>query len=86
MENRLVTIYQEVDMKKLVMFLVLIMLSIPIDSIAEGFYICKKTKNCAMYVIESEVGYSWLIECMDGTMSSGFTEGAVYGGSCQKIV
>lgn len=54
------------------------------ESLAE-FYMCRND-DCATYVIEDNQGYSWHIECMDGTTASGRTNGAAYGGSCKQMV
>ncbi|TYP93623.1 hypothetical protein LX73_1330 [Fodinibius salinus] len=48
------------------------------------FYVCRNN-NCATYIIEDSEGFSWHIECMDGTMVSGRTSGAEYGGNCKQM-
>lgn len=53
------------------------------NALAE-FYMCRNA-NCAMYVITDSEGYSWHIECMDGTTADGRTDGATYGGRCPQV-
>ena len=72
-------------MKKFItLFLLVFTLNIALIG-AEGFYICRNTDDCAMYVIEDSEGFSWYIECMDGSTEAGRTNGAEYGGNCEKM-
>lgn len=54
------------------------------DALAE-FYVCRND-DCATYIIEDDEGFSWHIECMDGSTASGRTNGAEYGGNCEQMV
>lgn len=38
-----------------------------------------------MFVIEDDEGFSWYIECMDGTKAADRVNGASYGGNCQLM-
>lgn len=49
-----------------------------------NFYICRND-DCATYVIEDEEGFSWHIECQDGSTHTGRTNGASYGGNCELM-
>lgn len=53
------------------------------ETIAD-FYLCRND-DCATYIIEDNEGFSWHIECMDGSTASGRTNGAEYGGNCQQM-
>jgi len=72
-------------MKKITWTILFIFLFNVTTVFAAGFYICKNN-NCAMYVIEDTAGFSWTIECTDGTSVTGRTNGASYGGPCEKVV
>ena len=71
-------------MKKLFLFFCIIALT-NVSPLFGNFYICNETEDCAMYVIEDGEGYSWYIECMDGSAATGRTTGASYGGNCQLM-
>lgn len=66
------------------LILILIIVFTGVTPLLANFYICRGS-DCAMYVIEYENGFSWFIECMDGSSASGNTDGAAYGGNCQQV-
>lgn len=49
-----------------------------------NFYICRND-DCAMYVIEDDEGFSWHIECQDGSTATGRADGASYVGNCELM-
>lgn len=71
-------------MKKIVT-IISILLFTGSSTLLGNFYICRND-DCAMYVIEDNEGYSWHIECNDGSTETGRTgDGASYEGNCQKM-
>lgn len=72
-------------MKKLFLLFCIIALT-NVSPLFGNFYICRETDDCAMYVIEDSEGFSWYIECMDGSRDRGRTNGASYGGNCELMV
>lgn len=71
-------------MKKLFLFLFIIAIT-NTSPLFGNFYICRNNDDCAMYVIEDSEGFSWHIECMDGTIETDRVDGAAYGGNCQLM-
>lgn len=41
--------------------------------------------DCATWIIEDSEGFSWYVECMDGTTQSGRVNGAGYSGNCEEV-
>jgi hypothetical protein len=72
-------------MRKLFLLFCIIALT-NVSPLFGNFYICRETDDCAMYVIEDSAGYSWHIECMDGSTATGRTDGGSYGGNCELMV
>jgi len=72
-------------MRKLFLLFCIIALT-NVSPLFGNFYICRETDDCAMYVIEDSEGFSWHIECMDGTTATDRVDGASYGGNCELMV
>lgn len=49
-----------------------------------AMYICK-TQDCSMVVIEDGKGFSWILECNKRVIGGDRTDGAEYGGNCEKV-
>jgi hypothetical protein len=72
-------------MKKLFLFFCIFAIT-NVSPLFGNFYICRKTPDCAMMVIEDDEGFSWYIECFsDGFTDSGRTNGATYDGNCELM-
>ncbi len=68
-------------MKKISIALLVLLMS---TSVYANLYFCANN-DCATWIIEDSSGFSWLVECMDGTVESGRVPGSSYGGGCQLI-